>query len=139
MPNRKDTTMEISGKFDVKLEPLDAATEGRDGIAMGRMAIDKSYHGGLEARSRGEMLTVMTEVKGSAGYVAVEQVSGTLSGRKGSFVLQHYGTMKGGGEFLMLAVVPDSATGELVGLSGKMVIHIDEGQHFYEFDYNLPD
>ncbi|MCP4315122.1 MAG: DUF3224 domain-containing protein [Hyphomicrobiales bacterium] len=131
--------MEIAGKFDVKLEPLEAAGKGQDGIALGRMAIDKTYHGDLSARSTGEMLTVMTEVKGSAGYVAVEQVVGTLAGRKGSFVLQHYGTMQASGEFLMLAVVPDSATGELVGLSGKMIIHIDAGEHSYEFDYNLPD
>ncbi|WP_419907803.1 DUF3224 domain-containing protein [Hoeflea sp.] len=130
--------MKISGTFDVKLEPLDAATQGQHGIAFGRMAIDKVYHGALEGQARGEMLTVMTEVKGSAGYVAAEQVTGTLSGRRGSFVLQHYGNMKGGGEFLMLQVVPDSATDELVGLTGKMDIRIEDGEHFYEFDYDLP-
>ncbi|WP_136657736.1 DUF3224 domain-containing protein [Nitratireductor sp. XY-223] len=131
--------MKISGTFDVKLEPLDAATAGENGIAFGRMSIDKTYQGALEGRSRGEMLTVMTQVQGSAGYVAAEQVTGSLSGKRGSFVLQHYGNMKGGGEFLMLQVVPDSATGELVGLTGKMDIRIEDGQHFYDFDYNLPD
>ena len=130
--------MKISGTFDVKLEPLAAATTGENGITFGRMSIDKAYQGPLEARARGEMLTVMTQVKGSAGYVAAEQVTGTLSGKQGSFVLQHYGNMKGGGEFLMLQVVPDSATGELVGLTGKMDIRIEDGRHIYDFDYDLP-
>ena len=130
--------MKATGKFDVTLEPLDAAEKGRDSITLGRMSIDKTYHGDLSARSKGEMLTVMTTIKGSAGYVAIEQVAGTLSGKTGSFVLQHYGTMQATGEFLMLAVVPDSGTGELVGLSGKMIIHIEAGEHSYEFDYDLP-
>ncbi|MEM6461582.1 MAG: DUF3224 domain-containing protein [Pseudomonadota bacterium] len=130
--------MHVTGKFDVTLEQLPVAGSGQDGMTLGRMSIDKTYHGELSARASGEMLTVMTDVKGSAGYVAIEQVVGMLSGRRGSFVLQHYGTMQASGEFLMLAVVPDSGTGELTGLSGKMTIHIDQGDHSYEFDYDLP-
>jgi hypothetical protein len=131
--------MKISGKFDVRLQPLEAAGTGEDGNTLGRMSIDKTYHGALSARSGGEMLTAMTAVEGSAGYVAIEQVIGSLSGREGSFVLQHYGTMQASGEFLMLAVVPDSGTGDLVGLSGKMAVHVKAGEHTYEFDYDLPD
>ena len=99
--------MKATGKFDVTLEPLEVAEKGRDSITLGRMSIDKTYHGDLSAESKGEMLTVMTTIKGSAGYVAIEQVVGTLSGKTGSFVLQHYGTMQASGEFLILAVVPD--------------------------------
>ncbi len=130
--------MNISGKFDVKLEPLSSHIEGRDGISFGRMAITKSYQGPLSADSTGEMLTSRTSVDGSAGYVAVEQVSGTLDGVAGSFVLQHYGTMKGGQDFLILEVVPDSATAGLIGLAGKMAIRIEDGIHHYDFDYTLP-
>ena len=101
------------------------------------MSIDKTFHGELEAISKGEMLSVMTSTQGSAGYVAVEQVIGNLSGKKGSFVLQHFGTMSKGEDRLILEVVPDSASGELSGLVGKMAITIEDGQHFYEFEYEL--
>jgi hypothetical protein len=103
------------------------------------MSIDKKFSGDLEATSKGEMLTAMTEVKGSAGYVAIERVNGTLHGRSGTFVLQHSGTMTRGAPELSLTVVPDSGTGQLVGLAGKMTIKIEEGKHFYEFDYRLPE
>jgi hypothetical protein len=103
------------------------------------MSLDKQFHGDLEATSKGEMLTAMTEVKGSAGYVAIERVSGTLHGRTGSFVLLHRGIMTGGGQELSLTVVPDSGSGELVGLAGKMQIKIVEGKHFYEFEYTLAE
>ena len=83
------------------------------------------------------MLSAMTLVKGSAGYVAIEQVSGTLSGKKGSFVLQHFGTMRKGKDHLILEVVPDSGTDQLSGLAGRMLITIEDGQHFYEFEYEL--
>ncbi len=129
--------MNISGKFEVKLGPLDNYAEGADGTTLGRMSLDKAFEGDLEATSRGEMLTAMTSVKSSAGYVAIEQVSGTLSGRKGSFVLQHFGIMNRGSDRLVLEVVPDSGTGELVGLAGEMNIKIEDGWHFYEFEFEL--
>lgn len=129
--------MKITGKFDVKLKPIEGYAEGSDGISLNRMSIDKTFYGELEASSKGEMLSVMTPVKGSAGYVAIEQVQGTLKRKKGSFVLQHFGTMDKGKDQLILEVVPDSATGELKGLSGRMAIIIEDGRHFYEFEYEL--
>jgi hypothetical protein len=126
-----------SGTFEVKLAPL--AEDKGEGSSLGRMSIDKQFHGDLEATSKGEMLTAMTEVKGSAGYVAIERVSGTLQGRKGSFVLLHRGIMTCGGQDLSLIVVPDSGSGLLVGLTGKMEIKIVEGKYFYEFEYALDE
>lgn len=101
------------------------------------MSIDKQFHGDLEATSKGEMLTAGTSVKGSAGYVAIERVSGTLGSRGGTFVLQHTGTMTRGAPQLTITVVPDSGTGQLVGLVGKMGIKIENGKHFYDFEYTL--
>ncbi|OZG72813.1 hypothetical protein BTA51_12600 [Hahella sp. CCB-MM4] len=129
--------MKISGTFDVKLTPLESYAEGVDGVNLGHMSIDKIFHGDLDATSQGEMLSAMTTIQGSAGYVAIEQVNGTLSGKKGSFVLQHFGTMNKGTDRLILEVVPDSASGELIGLTGSMKINIEGGQHFYEFEYEL--
>ncbi len=129
--------MKASGQFQVSLIPLDTYADGADGITLGRMAIEKEFEGGLDATSSGEMLSASTSVDGSAGYVAIEQVSGILSGRKGSFVLQHFGTMNRGNDRLVLEVVPDSASGELTGLMGKMRIRIDGGQHYYDFEYEL--
>jgi hypothetical protein len=129
--------MNISGKFEVKLNPLKSYAQGKDDINLGRMSIDKTFHGELEASSKGEMLSAMTAVQGSAGYVAIEQVVGSLSGRQGSFVLQHFGTMNKGKDHLILEVVPDSGSGELSGLTGEMVIKIEEGQHYYHFEYEL--
>jgi hypothetical protein len=120
-----------SGTFEVKLTPQESAN-------IGRMSIDKQFHGDLEATSKGEMLSVMTDVKGSAGYVALERVTGTLHGRSGSFVLQHSGTMTRGEPQLSVTVVPDSGTGELTGLAGALTIKNVEKQHFYAFDYALP-
>ena len=105
---------------------------------MGRMTIDKQFHGDLEATSKGQMLSAMTDVKGSAGYVAMERVTGTLHGRSGSFVLQHSATMTRGVPQLSVTVVPDSGTGQLVGLAGKMDIIITDGKHSYDFEYTLP-
>lgn len=119
------------GTFDVKLNPQ--PTES----ALGRMSIDKQFHGDLEGVSKGEMLAAGTAVKDSAGYVAMEKVTGTLHGKKGEFILQHSGTMNRGAQSLALAVVPDSATGELVGLSGTMSIDIKDGKHFYTFTYAI--
>lgn len=129
--------MKISGTFDVNLSPLDAYAQGQNDAVLARMSIDKTFHGDLDATSKGEMLSAMTAVQGSAGYVAVEQVVGSLSGKQGSFVLQHFGTMSGGDNRLILEVTPDSGSGELSGLRGKMSIRIEEGQHFYDFDYEL--
>lgn len=129
--------MKISGEFEVKLNPIDGYVEGKNGISMNRMSIDKTFHGELDATSKGEMLSAITPVKGSAGYVAIEQVSGKLSGKKGSFVFQHFGMMDKGADRLILEVVPDSGTGESEGLSGKMAIIIEDGKHFYEFEYEF--
>ncbi|MBE8715833.1 DUF3224 domain-containing protein [Cellvibrio polysaccharolyticus] len=129
--------MKASGEFQVKLQPMDSYAKGTEGINIGRMSIDKTFSGDLVATSQGEMLSAMTTVKGSAGYVAIEQVSGSLSGKQGSFVLQHFGTMNQGKDRLVLEVIPDSGSGELKGLSGKMLIKIENGKHFYEFDYEI--
>ncbi|WP_133405598.1 DUF3224 domain-containing protein [Parashewanella tropica] len=129
--------MNVSGKFDVSLKPVDTHATGINGNNLARMTLDKTFHGELSAESKGEMLSAMTSVQGSAGYVAIEQVVGSLQGKKGTFVLQHFGTMNGGKDRLILEVVPSSGTGELVGLSGQMSIRIDNGQHFYEFEYSL--
>ena len=129
--------MKISGNFEVKLSPLDFYAQGIDGVNLGRMSIDKKFKGALEATSKGEMLSAKTSVKGSAGYVAIEQVSGVLSGKRGSFVLQHFGTMNQVNDRLVLEVVPNSGSGELSSLAGKMAITIEGGKHRYEFEYEL--
>jgi hypothetical protein len=137
-PVQKEAVMSshASGTFDVKLNPVALDDKNADST-MGRMSIDKQFHGDLEGTSKGEMLSASTSVKGSAGYVAIERVSGTLGGRSGSFVLQHSGTMTRGTPQLKITVVPDSGTGQLVGLVGTMTIKIDNGKHFYEFEYTL--
>ena len=129
----------VSGSFEVKMAPL--AWEGADGgdVALGRFALDKEYAGPLTATARGQMLSARAPVEGSAGYVAIERVTGTLEGRRGSFVLQHSGAMGGGATDLAVRVVPDSGTEELAGLSGTMAIRIEGGGHFYDLEYSLPD
>ena len=129
--------MNISGAFDVNLSPLEFSTDGESGINLGRVSLDKTFHGELEATSKGEMLSAMTSVQGSAGYVAIEQVIGKLSGRQGSFVLQHYGILDKGKDRLILEVVPDSGSEELAGLVGEMTIKIEEGKHYYQFEYEF--
>jgi uncharacterized protein DUF3224 len=136
MPQERKA-MKISGIFEIKLSPLDLSVQGLDGVILSRRSIDKQFKGALEAISKGEMLSAMTAVKGSAGYVAVEQVSGALGGKKGSFVLQHFGIMENGANRLILEVVPNSGLGELSGLAGKMAIKIEGGRHYYEFEYEL--
>jgi len=131
-------TTRASGTFEVKLTPQ-AQEEKPEDAPLGRMLIDKQFHGDLEGTSNGQMLSAMTAVKGSAGYVAIEKVSGKLHGRTGTFVFQHSGTMNRGVPQLSVTVVPDSGTGELVGLAGKMNIIIADGKHSYEFDYTLPE
>ena len=130
--------MKISGTFEAILKPLDTHATGQQGVTLSRMSIDKTFQGELEAISTGEMLSALTSVPGSASYVAIEQVVGSLSGKEGSFILQHFGTMMCGDNRLVLEVVPDSGSGELKGLSGKMDIKIEGGEHFYQFDYELP-
>ena len=131
------TSKHASGSFEVKM--TSAASDPGATSTIGRFSLDKQFQGDLEGTSTGEMLAVSTNVSGSAGYVAMEQVTGALSGRKGTFALQHTGTMNRGAPQLSVTVVPDSGTGELVGLSGKMEIKITDGNHFYEFDYVLPE
>lgn len=126
----------IRGEFQVRLKP-GALDEGGE-PAIGRMLIDKQFHGELEAVSQGQMLAFRTATEGSAGYVAMEKVNGTLGGRKGTFVLQHSGTMNRGVAGLVLTVVPDSGTDGLAGLAGQMNIEITGGKHFYTFEYTLP-
>ena len=129
--------MIATGKFEVVLKPLEHYAEATDGITLGRMSIDKIFTGDLIATSQGEMLNALSTVKGSAGYVAVEQVKGELSGRKGSFVLQHYGMMSTQGQRLILEVIADYATGEMKGLTGKMAIKIEDGEHSYSLEYEF--
>ena len=122
-----------TGTFEVRMNP-----QPPDESGVGRLTIDKQFHGHLEATSNGHMLAYTTEVQGSAGYVAMERVTGRVSGRTGSFVLQHSGTMTRGEPLLVLTVVPDSGTEQLAGLSGRMAISIVDKKHFYEFEYVLP-
>jgi len=124
------------GTFDVKTIPQPAADFDDSGIA--RLLLDKQFHGDLDAVSKGQMLAAATATKGSAGYVAIEKITGTLSGRKGSFVLQHIGTMNKGVPTLNVSVVPDSGTDQLTGVSGTMNIIIVNGAHSYEFEYTSP-
>lgn len=132
-----EKSMKITGTFEVKLNPLKFYAEGVGGLNLGRLSMDKKFHGELDATSQGEMLSAMTATKGSAGYVAIEQVVGTLSGKTGGFVLQHFGTMDKGQDRLILEVIPDSGFDQLTGITGTMEIKIDAGQHFYVFDYTL--
>jgi hypothetical protein len=126
----------IRGTFDVKLEPQPA--DPREAAAfLGRLAIDKVFHGALEATSVGQMIAARGTRPESAGYVALERVTGTLDGRAGSFILQHSGHSSPAGQSLSVNVVADSGTDELVGLTGSMQIIIESGQHVYEFDYEL--
>jgi flagellar basal body rod protein FlgG len=122
-----------SGTFEVNLTPQNDG----ENAAVGRMTIAKQFQGDLNGTSKGQMLMAGTAVEGSAGYVAIEKVDGSLGGRSGSFYLQHSGTMTRGAGVLIVTVIPDSGTGELTGLSGKMNINIDSGKHSYEFDYEF--
>ena len=130
------STMRASGPFVVHVSTPPAYNT--EDASHARMSIDKQFKGDLEATSKGEMLSAGSVVKGSAGYVAIERVTGSLAGRTGTFVLQHSATMNRGVPQLSITVVPDSATGDLIGLTGTMMINIDAGKHSYDFDYNLP-
>ena len=133
---RTPVTTRAAGSLEVKLSPVPLESKNSD-ASLGRLVIDKQFCGDLEGISKGEMLTASTSVKGSAGYVAIEQVTGSLHGKNGSFVLQHSGTMKRGFPQLSVTVVPDSGSGELTGLTGTMIIDNAEGKHSYDFEYKL--
>ena len=128
--------MKASGTFEVDLKPQPLADSEAD-AALGRLSLAKQFHGDLEGTSRGEMLSARTSVEDSAGYVAIEQVTGTLHGRRGTFVLQHSSTMTRGEGEQTITVVPDSGTGELAGLQGRMTIDVSGGEHGYVLEYSL--
>ncbi|HEV2297515.1 MAG TPA: DUF3224 domain-containing protein [Candidatus Acidoferrales bacterium] len=138
---RKGVLMQrhATGTFEVKLNPQKPDNREEESANLVRMTIDKQFQGALEATSKGEMLSFTTDVKGSAGYVAIERVAGALDGRAGSFVLQHSATMTRGVPQMTISVVPDSGTGQLVGLVGEMTIQIKDGKHFYDFEYSLTE
>jgi hypothetical protein len=129
-------THTLNGRFSVTMLPQ--ASGAGEAAVPGRALLDKRYHGELDATGQGQMLSFVSGTPGSAGYVAIERVEGTLRGRSGSFVLQHSGLMNRGARQLTIHVVPDSGTGELTGLAGQMDIHIRDGQHFYELVCTLP-
>ena len=126
----------ITGTFDVTITPETLSdTAAQSGL--GRLSLDKRYHGALEASAQGEMLSARASVTGSAGYVALERVEGTLDGRHGSFYLQHSGTMTRGAPALSVTVVPDTGTEQLQGLTGSLAIRIEDGKHYYDFTYDI--
>ena len=127
-------TQHATGTFEVKMTPQDDKSDDK---SLGRMTIEKQWHGDLEGTSVGQMLMGGDVAKGSAGYVAIEKFTGTLNGRKGSFILQHSATMTRGVGQLTITVVPDSGTDQLAGLTGKLTIKIESGKHSYEFDYSF--
>lgn len=133
---KKAMTTHAKGTFDVKITPA-GSQEGDPGLA--KFVVAKTFHGDIEATSKGEMLTGESDRKDSGVYVLIERVNGTLKGRKGTFILHHNGVMDRGVPRLNIAVVPDSATGDLVGLTGKLAIDIKDGKHYYDLEYRLPD
>jgi Protein of unknown function (DUF3224) len=128
----KSFMSEVTGEFDVKVVPVETGDD-----KMGMMTLDKQYHGDLNATGQGRMLTGMTDVKGSAAYVAIERVKGRLKGAEGTFLIHHTGLMNKGSQSLVIRVVPDSGTGDLAGIEGEMHIKIADGKHFYRFEYTL--
>lgn len=126
----------ITGEFTVKMNPETMSDVAAD-TGVGRMSLDKRYHGALDATGKGEMLAYMDRALMSGAYLAMERVEGTLDGKRGSFLLHHTGVMERGAPSLTVAVVPDSGRDELAGLSGKLNIRIEGGKHYYDFDYTL--
>jgi hypothetical protein len=136
--NQKATPMptHATGPFEVKVTPIDAKSEEP---TLGRMALDKQYNGDLEATGKGQMLTAGSPAKGAGGYVAIEKVTGTLNLRTGSFILQHSGTMTNNKPEITITIVPESGTGQLEGIAGKMTINVrPDGKHSYDLEYTLP-
>ena len=127
-----------TGTFEVKVKPL-PEDQKVSGVTVGRMSIDKTWSGDIVGTSAGEMMTAGGEVKGSGGYIAIEMMKVSIKGRSGTFTLMHHATMRNNGDFKMLInVVPDSGTGDLVGLGGTLTIVIEPGKHSYTFEYTLP-
>jgi Protein of unknown function (DUF3224) len=131
-PQEKKFMHEVTGEFEVKIVPQDTGDD-----KMGMMTFEKQFHGDLNATGEGRMLTGMTDVKGSAAYVAIERVRGKLNGREGTFLMHHTGVMSKGTQSLVIRIVPDSGTGELAGIEGELHIKIAEGKHFYRLEYTL--
>lgn len=129
-------THHAKGPFEVKMAPQEQDTG--EGSILGRMSLDKIFHGDLEATGKGQMLTAGTDVPGSAVYVAIERVTGTLNGKAGSFALVHQGFMRGADRRLAVEIVPDSGSGALKGIAGRLTIEIVEGKHLYDLEYSLP-
>lgn len=130
-------TNRAAGSFTVSMHPA-APTERAGSTTLGRMLLHKEYGGELVATGKGEMLTAVTDTKGSASYVAIEQITGVLQGRAGSFVVHHAGTMSGGVDRLSIAIVPDSGTEQLTGIAGELTLRVVDGEHRYELLYSLP-
>jgi hypothetical protein len=128
--------MKANGTFQVRLQPEPPFDEA-DGVSLGRVNLDKTFSGPLEGTSVGQMIAARTTIANSAGYVAIERMTGSLDGKRGSFVMQHRGIMDRGTASLLVNIVPDSGTGELRGLSGTMDIRIENGTHFYELEYTF--
>ena len=125
-----------TGTFEVQMKPLEQ-TEPAPGGSLGRLSLDKQFHGDLEATGQGQMLTAMSDVQGSAAYVAIERVTGTLHGRTGSFALHHRGIMNRGAPSLEISIVPDTGTGDLKGITGTLKIRIEDKKHFYDLEYSF--
>jgi len=123
------------GSFTVDVHPLTPTPAA----GLSRFTINKTIHGDLEATTIGEMLAGGDPRQGTAGYVAIEVVTGTLDGKHGSFALQHFATMDASGHKMQISVVPGSGTGSLKDIAGSFTIRIEGGQHFYDLDYNLPE
>jgi hypothetical protein len=128
--------MNAEGSFEITMS-AEPPYDELEGVMLSRASFDKQFTGPLEATSKVQMLAARTPVEGSAGYVAIERVVGALQGRRGTFVLQHSGTMTRGTPELAVTVVPDSGTGELTGIAGRMTIDIVDGKHFYTLEYAL--
>ena len=138
MKKTEATSERAAGSFDVKVTPQKPDTQIARAAGVGRLTIDKRFHGDLEGTGKGEMLASQSDVPGSAGYVAMERVTGTLKGRSGGFILQHSATMTRGAPVSSIMVVPDSGTGELRGISGRMTVTVGaEGGHSYEFEFTF--
>ena len=129
---------QASGTFEVAIQ-MQGEADNAGGVSLGRMSLDKKFVGDLQAVGKGEMLSARSAVEGSAGYVAIERVTGTLQGRQGSFVFQHTGVMNRGESQLSITVVPDSGTEELSGIAGEFLLTIQDGKHHYIFTYSLPE